>query len=367
MVLAALAAAALCIAPADCLAQARPKPAVKKKAKPAATASDLPADLPAFEEVLHYTIKRTSDPRDSVDWHITLSPNGQWWALYRRQGLVQIRSLPGDELLGEVTVEGHGAIPCASADGKTLAVTTSGKAGEKLGDPHSDRTAIFTAEGWKQVCVIEHNGMLLGSPRTTALSPDGSLLAGASTPLVVQGRLRMWDVKTQAQIFDRENANRESSFARFSADGKRLLLVGAPPEVVDIASGKRREFEPPYRRIRDADFSPDGKTVAFGLDNGDIHFAPVATGKLLPPIKLSEREITTLRYAGNKHVLVSAPFPRTEMRLYDEKGQVVARQTYPEMTGPTELSITADGSLVAAKVYGIQQAVLMWKTPLHAE
>jgi WD40 repeat protein len=344
-------------------------PASGKTASPSKTAPPSKAaddDVPGFTELAFHKLKFGNTLQTNVDWHFTLSCDGKWWALYRRQGAAEIHSLPDDQKLAEVKFEGFSANLCVSGDGQTLAISTLGKEGGKLGDgsQNSARTSFFSADGWKPAGVLQHDGVALITAGNTSLSPDGSLLAAASTPLAEKGRLRLWEVKSQKLVFDRENGSGLRSFARFSADGKRLLLVGNPPEVVDIATGKQRTFEPSKGNISCADFSPDGLTVALGLYNGEVQFGAVATGKLSPPVKLFEREIMAIRYAGNKRLLAASQFPGDKLRLYDDKGKVVAAQPLPEQTYVTQLEATADGSLVIAKIYGIQQAIIVWTTPL---
>jgi WD40 repeat protein len=314
-----------------------------------------------FTEVLSFSPKRSVDP------HFALSPDGTWWAFFRKHGEVEIRSLPDDKLQASVPVIGFGAVLCVSGDSQTLAVTTNGREGEKLGEPRTARTHFFSRADWKQSAVIDHGDLNLSIKGATALSPDGKLFAGASHSIVVPGRFRLWEVATQKQLADREHGARDWHFVEFSADGSKLLVVGMPPEVIDIPSSKTRKLEgvaPP----RSVSFAPDGKSAVFGVGMGELQFATVATGKAAPAKKYFTRDVTALRFVnGGQHLLVGAAYPDHELRLYDAKAKLVASVRVPDNLTIIEFDATFDGSLAAAKALGMTSKMFIWRTPLAAK
>jgi RNA polymerase sigma factor (sigma-70 family) len=163
-------------------------------------------------------------------------------------------------------IKGHpGAIYSLafSADGKRLASRESGA---------DQMVRVWDLATAKEVCRIEDN---LGGSGQVALSPDGTLVAGAG------GQLVLWDVGTGkvrhlfASVID------DFHPIAFSPDGK-LLAEGVPRRVRlwDVTTGEERGcFEGHKGQVRFVAFSPDGRTLASGGEDGTVRLWEVATGK----------------------------------------------------------------------------------------
>jgi WD40 repeat protein len=113
-------------------------------------------------------------------------------------------------------------------------------------------------------------------------------------------------------------------------------------------------------------FAPDGRSAVCGGPKGELAFYNAATGKIAHQTKdLFRREISVLAYVnGGKHLLASALVLDNDLRIFDEKGRVVASLPPPDPTSFYEFTSSADGGVVAVKAYGIQTKILVYQTPL---
>jgi len=136
-------------------------------------------------------------------------------------------------------------------------------------------------------------------------SPDGLFLAWADKGVYGGSRVRLYDVPGQRVIDRFPIFTDDAAVAAFLPDGKTLLTLGRGDGSIvrlwDVASGKeRRSFAVtpkstqireglPFYTTRRTALSPDGKTLAIGLDweenlrthqrDTPVHLWDVATGK----------------------------------------------------------------------------------------
>jgi RNA polymerase sigma factor (sigma-70 family) len=183
-----------------------------------------------------------------------------------------------------------------SADGRQLFTT------DQDGDLH-----IWDTSGGKSPRRI-----VGGIERGVVASPDGRFLAWAVKGVHGGSRIRLYDVAGQRDIDRFPTFTDDASVAAFLPDGKTLLTLGRGDGTVvrfwEVESGKeRRSFtvvpksDPklpaagrargglPFYTARRVALSPDGKTLAIGIDWQEIldaehreipvHLWDVATGK----------------------------------------------------------------------------------------
>jgi WD40 repeat protein len=158
-----------------------------------------------------------------------------------------------------------------SPDGKTLA----------FGGPRTVTRRIDLATGtlWPELTWKE--GSPVGNAYTLAFSPDGKLLACGGE----EGSLDLWDAASGAVMRSLTGPDVKVAQVAFSPDGALLATAGKDNSAVvklwKVATGQllltiRLAGEWPAWCVA---FSPDGKTLAAGLESGEVRLWDVATGR----------------------------------------------------------------------------------------
>jgi RNA polymerase sigma factor (sigma-70 family) len=152
---------------------------------------------------------------------------------------------------------------------------------------------------WAQAKVVEtfevRHGVIVGEVPPLVYSPDGTLLAMTATGFDDQSRL----------------------FAEV--------------KVVDLANGKAVRTLPlePKSFVQSVVFSPDGKLLAAAGDNGVIHLADAATGKVLHRLAGTESDQWSLAFAGDGRALLARSSRHQDVREWDVTSGKELRQLGP--------------------------------------
>jgi WD40 repeat protein len=161
-----------------------------------------------------------------------------------------------------------GAAPCAEPPAAKKLPRT-----DLLGDPLPE--PVLARLGTERLC--------LPDPAYFAFSPDGKLLAGASSR-----ELRLWEVSTCKELWRAQFPRLHSHGAgmmplAFSPDGKRVAMADGGPTVHiwDVASGRETQRLECGRLILQLAFSPDGKVLAAGGGPSHILLWDPAGGRSL--------------------------------------------------------------------------------------
>ncbi|MFF7308992.1 helix-turn-helix domain-containing protein [Streptomyces sp. NPDC008137] len=260
---------------------------------------------------------------------LTVSTDGRTVATHSKDGKVRIWELPGGRLRHTFTVPGSGDVAALSAEGRTLAVATSGDAGAVIGlwDPATGRRI-------RTVTVPE------GAVRATEFSPDGRTVAAASASTV-----RVWDVAT-----GRTRLN-------FTSEGSRAVAFGPHGDTVvaasyngqvrvgDLATGRTRTAHETPRDGYVVAISPDGRTYAVvPADRSWVQLREVATGKLRRTISDRPIGVDDVAFAPDGRTLAVRGVADT-VRLWDTasgaaRGTVNADH---RSRGLTDMALCLDG------------------------
>ncbi len=143
-----------------------------------------------------------------------------------------------------------------------------------------------------------------------AFSPDGNKFASAGTGF--SGSLRVWDLATQKELWNREKFL-YCNQVLFSPDGKRLAVSGyRTVYVFDSVNGKEvwtASIDPGF--FTSLSFSPDGSALLSG-GHGFLHARvwDVGTGKLVSKVELNRPDffggIYSLTFTGKKTFAVGS-------------------------------------------------------------
>jgi WD40 repeat protein len=204
--------------------------------------------------------------------------------------------------------------------------------------------------------------------RTLAMTPDGKLLAGAGEDPGIQ----FWDVAT-ANPGPKLTGHTDWVLAlAFSGDGK-LLASGGYDGVVrlwEVASSKKLLEIPakppaapnappgPVNAVQALAFAPDGKLLAVGGSDAQVHLVNVADGKVVRSLAGHGSSVTGLAFHPGGAVLASSSKDRS-VRLWNPANG----QAFKVLEGHTAwvqgVQFGAQGSRLAS--VGADQTVRLWE------
>lgn len=226
-----------------------------------------------------------------------------------------LRTWTGEELKGQADASPFYP-PIAgvafSANGKALAVTDS--AGLRIFDPQTNQETV-------RLKVREYKRNPITVPGPITVSADFKRVAApVQVDLPKSGEpvpmAQLWDTAAMRLLRTVGDVKRPAVPRGFSPDGAVLVTAGpfqwGVPQGIrfwNVNSGKeiaRLEDEPLGVRIHA--FSPNGRIVATGDSEGQIHLWDPATGKELPSTQRSPRTILFPQFARNSHAFVTADF-----------------------------------------------------------
>ncbi len=322
---------------------------------------------------------------------LALGPAARRLASGRRDGRVQIRSVPTGEVLRAFDAHAEDVIAMSfSADGDLLATasrdrtagiwnTGSGTLRWRLRG-HDDRVIglAFSPSGrtlatagrggdirlWN-IATGEETGRLLGhdgSVEDVAFSPDGARLVSGSR----DGTVRIWDIeRRESRLVCRGHGDNVRSVT-FTLDGRFVASASYDRTVRlwDVGTGRclaiLRGHSHLIRTVRSLrNGSGAGTLVSFSAD-GTVRTWPPVASEPVPALRGHEQEVTVLAFGPRSEHLASASADGA-VRLWD----VRRRASLGTLAGPggivRDVAFAPDGSRVAAAF--ANGVVRWWSVP----
>jgi WD40 repeat protein len=237
-----------------------------------------------------------------------LSPNGKLLALADDR-TVRLWDILAEKEVAAFEHDTPISAPVFSPDGKTIAAGWS-KAGPKPGSRLGVGTLWDIATGKQGLTMETGPGRLSG----LAFSPDGKLLAGATSDFPLIGDVTLWDVST-GKVRSTLEANGVHCLA-FAPDGKTLAAgclanyhqgkkESNHVRLWDVGTAKDRHYLRHENTVHCVAFTADSKTLASGTYYGEVKLWDVASGKERVALPRQPSYILSVAFTKDGRTLMS--------------------------------------------------------------
>jgi WD40 repeat protein len=237
-----------------------------------------------------------------------------------------------------------------SADGKVLA------SGTVQGDIY-----LWDTTTNKELAVIKgHTRVVLG----VQISPDGKMLASAGG---IEGVARVWEVATGKLLHTFNLPDKDAvNGVCFSPDGKTVAACGFKGKlpVWDVVTGRQVDVFA-GEEARCLEYSPDGKTLAWGSSPQSVRLRDLATGKEQFLAGVNMNMVRTIAFSPDSKMIAMAGSHRGEpgtvdnvIRVWDIAQRKEVRQLVGHGPNVYHVTFSSDGKLLATT--GQDRTVRLW-------
>jgi WD40 repeat protein len=259
----------------------------------------------------------TLKEEDPYLWEtVAFSPDGKLLATggwFNKVKLWDVGTLKGKLLLDEMRQCPETAV-VFSPDGKTLA----------SGGVCRDQMKLFDVATAKvKATLVTWKGFNPAGVMAMAFAPDGKTLISAGSP----DEIKRWDVSTGKNTKTQKTTN-ELHYASapfrsetaFSSDVKTVATTRYRDKSItlwEVATGKvQATLKGHTTPVRSVAFSPDGKTLAAGCQDGTIKLWDVTRGKELVTLKGHADEVQCVAFSADGKMLASGSADK-RIKLWD--------------------------------------------------
>jgi WD40 repeat protein len=205
-----------------------------------------------------------------------------------------------------------------------------------------------------------------------AYSSDGKTLASATT----EGGVKLWDVATGTESAKLEVAKNIRAIA-LSSDGKLVTVTDDGNAILsDVVSGKALDTlvpyleDNPFTAFLDAAFSPNGKLLATGDDNGKVTLFDIASStKTIASFSAHVTRVNAVAFSPDGKILATASDDRS-VKLWDVTScEKSSCKEIAQLVGHTEpvvaLAFSPDGKTLASG--SRDSSAKIWSVMSHNE
>ncbi|MFY9919344.1 MAG: hypothetical protein WAL26_13225, partial [Mycobacterium sp.] len=225
-----------------------------------------------------------------------------------------------------------------------------------------------------------HNGWVTALD----LSSDGTrLLTGGA-----DGTMRLWNLSTRQPVGPPLPSHTGTVLdVDFSPDGKRIgsmsyLVASGPTDSATSADGPGTPTDGLQLRITDASsgrpivdgltefgyggrdlaFSPDGRRVAIGSDDGKVRVRDADTGAAVgPALSGHSGAVNVLAYSGDGTRIISSGDNTIHVWAAEPEQPIGKRLPGLAFSGPLPAAVSPDGSVIATRDVNNQSDIALWR------